>query len=281
MYFTLHLYVNLVIDQLGETWLFFSIISHIHGSYCVYTHTHTHRIAKLDKRIGNCTVLACNKWQSIFAECETALGFTGDAAKDVFSAWSRVATNSFTRRSTERNKQTASPPFGCPPPRRSNSLIGLSGRTVKVPVQLIPLERARAMTSGSSADEIRMKHRSMMISGSSMKAASDDLQTLEERLEISRPLNIEDSTMCCSYPSGLSYRMSMSPYAPHADGSPSPTNIGAAEAEREGDSGSDKEVQGSESRSDMEVTVSESFDMRETIRAYVDNVSAAKICMLV
>ena len=70
--------------------------------------------------------------------------------------------------------------------------------------------------------------------------------------------------------------MSMSPYAPHADGSPSPTNIGAAEAEQEGDSGSDKEVQGSESRSDMEVTVSESFDMRETIRAYVDNVSTAK-----
>ena len=238
---------------------------------------YTHRIAKLDKRIGNCTVLACNKWQSIFAECETALGFSGDAAKDVFSAWSRVATNSFKRR-TERNKQIASPPLGCPPPRRSNSLTGLSGRTVKIPVQLIPLERARAMTSGltgSSLDEVRMRHRSMMISSSSIKV-SDDLQTLEERLEISRPLNIEDSTMCCSYPSGLSYRMSMSPYAPHADGSPSPTNVGAAEAA--GDSNSDKEAQGSENRSDMEETVSGSFDMKETIRAYVDNVSTAKIC---
>ena len=238
---------------------------------------YTHRIAKLDKRIGNCTVLACNKWQSIFAECETALGFSGDAAKDVFSAWSRVATNSFSRR-TERNKQTASPPFGCPPPRRSNSLTGLSGRTVKIPVQLIPLERARAMTSGSSRsslDEVRLRHRSMMVSNSSIRA-SDDLQTLEERLEISRPLNIEDSTMCCSYPSGLSYRMSMSPYAPHADGSPSPTNIGAAEAAE--DSSSDKEVQGSENRSDMEETVSGSFDMKETIRAYVDNVSTAKFC---
>lgn len=219
-------------------------------------------------------MLACSKWQSIFAECEKALGFTGDAAKDVFSAWSRVATNSFNRW-TERNKQTASPPLGHPPPRRSNSLIGLSGRTVKVPVQLIPLERARAMTSGSSGssgsslDEIRMKHRSAMISSSSIKA-SDDLQSLEERLEISRPLNIEDSTMCCSYPSGLSYRMSMSPYAPHADGSPSPTNIGTAEVE---DSNSDKEMQITESRSDMEETISGSFDMKETIRAYVDNVS--------
>ena len=68
----------------------------------------------------------------------------------------------------------------------------------------------------------------------------------------------------------------MSPYAPHADGSPSPTNIGAAEAA--GDSSSDKEVQGSENRSDMEETVSGSFDMKETIRAYVDNVSTANIC---
>ena len=250
-----------------------------------FTPLSTHRIAKLDKRIGNCTVLACNKWQSIFAECEAALGFSGDAAKDVFSAWSRVATNSFNKRTDrQRHTQSSSPPLGCPPPpRRSNSLIGLSGRTVKVPVQLIPLERARAMTSGgtsgSSLDEIRMRHRSMMVSSSSMKAtASDDLQTLEERLEISRPLNIEDSTMCCSYPSGLSYRMSMSPYAPHADGSPSPTNIGAAGAE--GDScSSDKEVEGGESRSDIEETVSGSFDMKETIRAYVDNVSTtAKIC---
>lgn len=250
-----------------------------------FTPLSTHRIAKLDKRIGNCTVLACNKWQSIFAECEAALGFSGDAAKDVFSAWSRVATNSFNKRTDrQRHTQFSSPPIGCPPPpRRSNSLIGLSGRTVKVPVQLIPLERARAMTSGgtsgSSLDEIRMRHRSMMVSSSSMKAtASDDLQTLEERLEISRPLNIEDSTMCCSYPSGLSYRMSMSPYAPHADSSPSPTNIGAAGAE--GDScSSDKEVEGGESRSDIEKTVSGSFDMKETIRAYVDNVSTtAKIC---
>jgi hypothetical protein len=66
--------------------------------------------------------------------------------------------------------------------------------------------------------------------------------------------------------------MSMSPYAPHADGSPSPTNIGAAGAEGDSSS-SDKEIEGDESRSDLEETVSGSFDMKETIRAYVDNVS--------
>ena len=135
-------------------------------------------------------------------------------------------------------------------------------------------------SSGSSLDEIRMKHRSAMISSSSI-IAPDDLQSLEgrleERLEISRPLNIEDSTMCCSYPSGLSYRMSMSPYAPHADSSPSPTNIGAAEVE---DSSSDKEVERSESKSDMEETISESFDMKETIRAYVDNVSTTLFALI-
>ena len=234
----------------------------------------TYRIAKLDKRIGNCTVLACHKWQSIFAECETALGFSGDAAKDVFSAWSRLATNSFNRRVTERNPKPPSPPLSHRPLRRSYSLTGLCGRTVKVPVQLIPLDRARAMTSGSSLDEIKMRHRSAMISSSSIKA-SNDLQTLEERLEISRPLNIEESTMCCSYPSGLSYRQSLSPYAPHADGSPSPTNIDAEE-----DSSSDKDVERTECQSDMEETVSGSFDMKETIRAYVDNVSTMKFCLL-
>ena len=139
------------------------------------------RIAKLDRRIGNCTVLACNKWQEIFKECEESLGVSGDAANDVFSAWNKLATDAFQRRTYKPHLQA--PTTYMPPPRRANSLTGLyAGRTVKVPVQLIPLEKA---------DELKP--------------------------EISRPLDLEESSCYCSYPSGLPYRISTSPYAPQAD----------------------------------------------------------------
>ena len=223
-----------------------------------------YRIAKLDGRIGNCTVLACNKWQPIFAECETALGFSGDAAKDVFSAWSRLATDSFHKRTSDRGKQ----PSPIQPPRRSNSLTGLSGRTVKVPVQLIPLERARAMTSAASVDEVKLRHRSALVT--SLSATSGDVQTTEDRPEISRPLNIEESTLCCSYPSGMSYRISLSPYAPQADLSEgSQSNV---KEERPSSDTAIQRTERTEDKSDLEETISASFDMKETIRAYVDNV---------
>ncbi len=107
----------------------------------------TCKIAKLDKRIGNCTVLACNKWHEIFKECEKSLGVSGDATNDVFSAWNKLASDAFHRRTVaERRIQPHSTSL---PPRRSNSLTGLNGKTVKVLVQLIPLERARALTSGT------------------------------------------------------------------------------------------------------------------------------------
>ena len=56
------------------------------------------RIAKLDSHICNCTVLAFNKWQEIFKECESALGMSGDATNDVFSAWNRLASDAYQKR---------------------------------------------------------------------------------------------------------------------------------------------------------------------------------------
>ena len=233
-----------------------------------------YRIAKLDRRIGSCTVLACNKWKSLFAECETALGFSGDASKDAFSAWSQLTSKSFKRKSnTERAKQ--------PSPlresvRRSSSLVGLSGRTVKVPVQLIPLERARAMTSGSSGSNMMLKHRSIIISGSSIAAAPDqDFQVAEKRLEISRPLNIDNSnTYCSSCPPGLSCRTSLSPYAPQADLSEgSPSSVGDV-IDREESCCSEVDPRATDkNRSDLEETVSGLYNTKEAIRTYVDNVS--------
>ena len=235
------------------------------------------RIAKLDRRIGNCTVLACNKWKSLFAECESALGFSGDASKDVFSAWSRLTSNSFNRKSIMERAKQPSPSHG--PVRRSSSLIGLSGKTVKVPVQLIPLERARAMTSGSSCNEMMLKHRSVIVSGSSIAGASESVEVAEERLHISRPLNIDNSITCCSScPSGLSYRISLSPYAPQADLSEGSRSSVGDGIDREESCCSEGDTRATDkNRSDLEEVVSGLYDMKETIRTYVDNVSNSTV----
>ncbi len=182
------------------------------------------RIAKLDKRIGNCTVLACNKWQEIFKECEKSLGVSGDATNDVFSAWNRLASDAFQRRSSRTSPQNCST-VSSHTPRRSNSLTGLNGRTVRVPVQLIPLERARAQTSitSLSRDDPLMAsirnpgRRPFASAGSTIEESLATEKPDEFRPEISRPINLEESTFCCSYPSGLSYKINVSPYAPQAD----------------------------------------------------------------
>jgi amyotrophic lateral sclerosis 2 protein len=179
------------------------------------------RIAKLDKRIGNCTVLACNKWQEIFKECEFSLGVSGDAANDVFSAWNKLASDAFQRRSSKHSIAVGAVQQA---PRRSSSLTGLQGRTVKIPVQLIPLERARAQTSGAMSRDIDLLS-SIRDARRSIGSRHDDPfstnvfpeKAEEFKPEISRPINLEESTFCCSYPSGLSYRVNVPPYAPQAD----------------------------------------------------------------
>jgi len=182
------------------------------------------RIAKLDTRIGNCTVLACNKWQEIFKECENTLGVSGDAANDVFSAWNRLASDAYQRRNIQTpNLRTTSI---TPPAKRSNSLTGMRGRTVKVPVQLIPLERARAATSAEFTRDLAAIRSSITSRKSMLHQFASTESGLNESLEvvdsevkpdISRPLNLEESLLCCSYPSGSSYRISSTPYAPQAD----------------------------------------------------------------
>lgn len=192
----------------------------------------------------------------MFRECETALGFTGDAANDVYSAWSRLATESFNRKRGED-----SPPQVSPRGKRSNSLTGLQGKTVKVPVGLIPLERARARTLKPGLTGLQDAAKSFgTTSTSGIFPVSKETTVEEVRPSISRPINIEDSSLCCSYPSGHAYRLSRVPYAPHADSSESPPSEG----------GRSQGV--TRRRSDMEDTIRESFDLTNTIRSYVDKV---------
>lgn len=234
------------------------------------------RIAKLDRRIGNCTVLACNKWAEIFKECENSLGVSGDATNDVFLAWNRLASDAFHRRNVPLLGRYH--PRGIsmtPPGKRSNSLIGLHGRTVKVPVQLIPLERARALTSAASSQDdnfIASIRNSASLARKSLLAqqfSAEDCSIVNAPIidgadlckpDISRPINLEESTFCCSYPSGLSYRVPVAPYAPQADFS----DGGGGMLGLKSSSSSDLLHQ-----SDMEMAVGPK-DVREGIQNYVD-----------
>ena len=217
------------------------------------------RIAKLDKRIGNCTVMAYHKWQPIFSECESSLGFSGDAANDVYSAWSRLAADAFKKRNSYCDRVTSSP---LEKPRRSNSLTRLHGRkTVKVPVQLIPLERARALTAGRLfKDEPKMEqHRTRNCNSSTVETSPD------EKPEISRPINIEESNLCCSYPSAISYRISLNPYAPQADFSSTSPNNGWLNEQGQSQSGIERQ----ESKQESSIYAE---DPGSTIQSYVDKV---------
>lgn len=206
--------------------------------------------------------MAYHKWQPIFTECESSLGFSGDAANDVYSAWSRLATDAFQKRSSYLERGKSSPQAR---PRRSNSLTRLQGRkTVKVPVQLIPLERARALTAGQLyKDEI--KKRTSTYIGSTI---TENSTVAVDKPEISRPLNLEESTLCCSYPSGMSYRISLNPYAPQADFSTTPPNDFSDESKH-------KHLDSEKEETDISQSVESSTyseDLGSTIQAYVDKV---------
>ena len=231
------------------------------------------RIAKLDRRIGTCTVLASNKWQPIFTECEVALGFTGDAANDSFAAWSRLASNSV-KKSKRFSKQSQS---------RSNSLDSKMRRTVRIPVELIPLERARTMTTVEmSGAHIRMQLSLARSSGSLTKHLSLSNSALHnsppssclssslhhssslEILDINRPTNLEKPL---DYP--LHRNLSVpprtsSPYAPQAD--VSPCSSASSEKERPLSAPED------EASLHVEEQLQKSPDTKSQIQKYLDQV---------
>ena len=122
-------------------------------------------------------------------------------------------------------------------PRRSNSLGTDYPRTVRVPVELIPLERARALTAlEGSGSKIRLEYslnqpgglnKKLSLSNSALDSIPpsssssslchhQNLSCSSDILEISRPLNLEQAM--ASPINFLSVPASMaSPYAPQAD----------------------------------------------------------------
>ena len=138
------------------------------------------------------------------------------------------------------------------------------------------------MTSAtsSSLDEVKIKHRSVLIGGSAGSVTLENSMEMAldgPRMEISRPLNVEDETMSSSYPSRLQGRISMSPYAPQADFSEcSPCNTCVSKEGEESERHSEACPQRTDNKSDSyEDSLSGSFDMKESIRSYVDNVRSA------
>ena len=231
-----------------------------HNHYLLFHYSY--RIAKLDKRIGNCTVLACNKWQPIFSECEAALGFSGDAANDVMSAWSKLARDSFQANGESSTMQILSD-------RRSNSLTGMYGRTVKMPVDLIPLERARARSSVLGNETTVVQNTSLksrrFLSQSSDSVCACSHPKSNSKPEISEPLNLEESVYT-AHLSGGPITISPSPYAPQADANP-------LSMSRRPHSDPEDSMSG---RGFDDTLQAESQDVKSTIRTYVDKVKCKR-----
>ena len=216
----------------------------------IYSLLH-HRIAKLDKRIGTCTVLASNKWQPIYEECETALGFSGNAASDVLTAWTRIASNAYEQRQLQLqplSNSTGSSNFlsVANPLRRVRSLSILqpappgkinhaSKTTVRAPGELISLARARAQTiherSYEETGETEYDFGDAARRSSSMLNLEMSMRELEkslrlssgQKITISGPLHLkeEEEEVPASY---LPLSSLDSMYSPRSDNSPISTS---------------------------------------------------------
>lgn len=241
---------------------------------CLIHHFFLFRVAKLDKRIGTCTVLASNKWEPIYEECEKMLGFSGNAACDVLTAWSRIAAGTFEHQ--QRNVCTLSrsggnsPLLGAGAPLRRAASLNTLSKTVRAPGELISLERARAMTI---QDDVNSDER---IAEMSRRRPMDDLEaslmhmSIEHslklnngtRIKISGPLHLQEEMMS-SYPPAGNTGLN---YSPQADDSPpmeqpltSLMEEDRREVERE--------------RENERMQDNTSFDTNQAIQRYIDQVS--------
>jgi amyotrophic lateral sclerosis 2 protein len=222
------------------------------------------QIARLDKRIGSCTVLASNKWQPLYEDCERMLGFSGNAASDVLTAWNRIARGTMER---QWDKQSV---FGDSPLRRASSMNTLS-KTVRAPGELISLERARALTlQGSNSkgdsgcqsimDDLEASMRKMSIE------YSLKFQT-KNKIKISGPLHLQDE-ITGSYPPNLYCSRAEMTYSPHADSSPPMENRQGLPAllEEESLEGFDQE----EENDEEEENLSNTLGTDTAIQGYID-----------
>ena len=199
------------------------------------------------------------------------LGFTGNAASDVFTAWSRIASHAYERRERLKSCSARSSPLLCAgsPLRRTSSLntVSRSPRTVRTPVELISLEkaqvRARAMTlqspdGDSSMDELEASVMKLSLEHSQKMAHSQQNQFHPSPLKISPPLHLEHE-FTASYP-GILHGIPTQThqlYAPRSDNSPPFEDKRLSMVEEEA----------------AELTSSEEFDTCGAIQKYLEKVN--------
>ena len=249
------------------------------------------RIARLDRRVGTCTVLASNKWLPVYEECEKLLGFSGNAATDVITAWSRIASGTFDSRRNNNNSGSSDKYF-LNPVRRTSSL-NVIPKSVRTPVELITLERARAQTVYGEFRE-EDEYSSVEEKGEGLEEGSDEdrgrvsylknssLDELEKSLlqmsiehsiritknnntkkvEISGPLHLQED-VACSYPPATvnsSWIESM----------PSPARTTLSES----DSIDGEEIARQQQQASVARQQDSKFDATAAIQKYIDKVSS-------
>lgn len=141
----------------------------------------------------------------MYEDCERSLGFSGNAASDVITAWSRIASSTYEHKS----KQAALPV------RRASSLSVIP-KSVRTPVNLITLERARAQTTVYEQREDEDSVQSSSDESPGAALSMDDLEKsllqmsiehsirlkgkpMQNRVEISGPLHLQEEVVS-SYP---------------------------------------------------------------------------------
>lgn len=199
------------------------------------------------------------------------LGFSGNAASDVLTAWSRIAEGAF-----ESKRSNQLPSYFEAPIRRASSLNTIS-KTVRAPGELISLERARAMTLQDSSveDGIEVKKRTMDdLEASLMKLSIEHSSKLKggAKIKISGPLHLQEE-MVSSYPptgTGLNY-------SPQADRSPPlETRLSSLveesdEEEKTMEAPNEKELK-EINLEEKEISGSSSIDTNQAIQRYIDQV---------
>ncbi len=264
-----------------------------------------YRVARLDRRIGTCTVLASNKWLPIYEECEKMLGFSGNAASDVITAWSRIASGIFDNRHNSNNNSsdsllvTPTDKYFQNPVRRASSL-SIIPRSVRTPGELITLERARAQTvcrefreededtgmesmgmeseSGVTSEGSEEDGRMSYLKHSSLEDLEKSLLQMsiehsirinnskKRKVEISGPLHLQEDVVC-SYPPATVHTS-------WVDREPSKNDLTVSDSIDHSTVGEDRQQESISKQQDGQ------FDTTAAIQKYIDKVLLLLLLLL-
>lgn len=207
----------------------------------------------------------------MYEECEKMLGFSGNAASDVLTAWSRIAAGTFggITRSPSHSLNVS------PNTLRRAASLNTVAKSVRAPGELISLERARALTFNDDTPP-PTQHRTMDdLEASLMQMSIEHSIKMNNgrKIKISGPLHLQDE-IASSYPpvGGMTY-------SPHAD-SPPHVHLSSLSEEQSSDEGQEEER---EEKKKPLLRGSSKLDTDTAIQTYIDQVSIYTLlkCLLI